>query len=230
MKKNFGRIISATLIILAMYHLVVFLIPFVHTDVFWAAYGFTLAAFATAFVALYIAFVRKPSARSQFYGFPLARLGTGYLGIQVVAGLVVMALALWLPLWPVLLMFGLLLCAALLGLISTDTVASEINRQDVTLRRNTTLMRDLQSRIMQMSAHCTLPEAQKELKALAEELRYSDPVSSEALAEAEGELTAAVDELQQAIADGDAAIVRQLCTRASGLLAERNRLCKLNKA
>ena len=42
-------------------------------------------------------------------------------------------------------------------------------------------------------------------------------------------LSAAVDELQAAYVDGDSDAVAQLCRKASALLAERNRLCKLNK-
>lgn len=43
------------------------------------------------------------------------------------------------------------------------------------------------------------------LKKLAEDLRYSDPVSSDTLAEIEWDLSAAVDELQAAAIDGDSA-------------------------
>ena len=42
-------------------------------------------------------------------------------------------------------------------------------------------------------------------------------------------LSVAVDELQSAIVDGDSNATKQLCRKASGVLAERNRLCKLNK-
>ena len=68
------------------------------------------------------------------------------------------------------------------------------------------------------------------MKALAEEFRYSDPVTSEAIADAEADLSAAVDELQASFVDGDTDSVAQLCRKVSALLAERNRLCKLNKS
>ena len=67
------------------------------------------------------------------------------------------------------------------------------------------------------------------LKKLAEELRYSDPVSSAALTEIERDLSAAVEELQAAVIDADTSAVKHLCRKASALLAERSRLCKLNK-
>ena len=66
-------------------------------------------------------------------------------------------------------------------------------------------------------------------KEMAEEFRYSDPVSSEALADIETELSACVDELQKAVVDGDSVSGRELCRKVSVTLTERNRLCKLNK-
>ena len=62
-----------------------------------------------------------------------------------------------------------------------------------------------------------------------ENVRYSDPVSSEALAEIERDLSAAVDDLQAAIVDGDSGAISQLARKADTLLSERNRVCKLNK-
>ena len=86
-------------------------------------------------------------------------------------------------------------------------------------------MRGLQSKVNQIAAQSGDPA----VKALAEEFRYSDPVSSEAISDAEADLSAAVDELQAAYVDGDSEAVEKLCHKTSALLAERNRLCKLNK-
>ena len=63
----------------------------------------------------------------------------------------------------------------------------------------------------------------------ADDLRISDPVSSDALSDIEADLTAYVDELQNAVTDGDCTAVHTLLDKAEAALAERNRLCKLNK-
>ena len=80
-----------------------------------------------------------------------------------------------------------------------------------------------------MATQCDDSNASASVKDLAEELRYSDPVSSAALLEIEAALSAIVDELQSAIIDGDITAISQLCRKASAVLTERNRLCKLNK-
>ncbi len=47
--------------------------------------------------------------------------------------------------------------------------------------------------------------------------------------DAETELAAFIDNLQQAVVDGSEEEILTLCRKAAAALAERNRLCKLNK-
>lgn len=230
MKKDTIRAGIGLGVLLILYILIAFLIPFVKTAVFWVSFVFTLIAFGVVAVSLYIAFVKNPDAKSTFYGFPIAKIGTVYWFVQLILGLLFMALGKWLPVWLAVLVYALLLGAAIIGLISAEVVAEEIHNQDAKLKKDVALMRSLQSKLNQMAAQCDNPDAASAVKKFAEELRYSDPVSSDALADIERDLTAAVEELQSAIVDGDSAATKQLCRKASGILAERNRLCKLNKA
>ena len=122
-------------------------------------------------------------------------------------------------------MYAIGMGAAVIGLVAADAVVEEIQTQDVKLKKDVSLMRSLQSKVSQIASQTD----DAAIKALAEEFRYSDPVSSEAIADAEADLAAAVDELQAAYVDGDNEAMAQLCRKAAALLAERNRLCKLNK-
>lgn len=229
MNKNHIRSILAGAILLILFLVVVFVIPFPKTAVFWVTLVFDLAAFGLAYVSVYIAFVRQPGAKSKFYGFPIARIGALYLALQILVGLVFMALGKVAPMWLVVLVYAVALGAAALGLIGADVVVEQIHRQDAQLKADVSLMRSLQSKLNQMASQCGDPDAAAAVTRFAEELRYSDPVSSEALGEIERDLSAAVDDLQAAIVDGDDETVKQMCRRASAVLTERNRLCKLNK-
>ena len=227
MKKDTIRFGLTVAILLVLYLLVVFLIPFARTPVFWLSFGYTLAAFAVAGAAFWIAFLRHPGAKSRFYGFPIAKIGAVYWLVQLIAGLLAMALGSWIPVWLAVLVYTAALGAAAIGLIAADAVADEIHAQDDKLKKNVTVMRTLQSQVSQLD--CTDPEAAAAVKKFAEELHYSDPVSSPALEEAERDLSAAVANLQSAVMDNDTPAIKQLCRTASQLLTERNRLCKLNK-
>lgn len=225
MNKNAIRGILGLGVLLVLYILIAFLIPFVKTATFWVSFVFTLVAFAVVAAAFYIAFIKNPDARSKFYGFPIAKIGATYGVVQLAAGLLLMALGQWVPVWAAVLVYAIALGAAIIGLISVDAVVEEIQTQDVKLKKNVTLMRGLQSKVSQMAAQ----SENAAIKALADEFRYSDPVSNDAIADAEADLAATVDELQAAYVDGDNDAVEKLCRKAAALLSERNRLCKLNK-
>ena len=225
MKKDTIRGIIALTVVLALYILIAFLIPFVHTATFWVSFVFTLIAFCVVAASIYIAFVKNPDAKSRFYGFPIAKLGVIYGVVQLIAGFIFMALGVWIPVWVAVLVYAIALGSVAIGLISADAVREEIQRQDVKLKKDVSFMRNLQSKVCQMATQCDAPE----LKKFAEDIRYSDPVSSDALGDIEQELAATVEELQAAVVDGDSESVAQLCRKASAVLSERNRLCKLGK-
>lgn len=229
MKKDLTRSGLLLGILLVLYLLLAFLIPFAKTPVFWLSFGYTLAAFAVAAAAFCIAFLRHPEAKSRFYGFPIAKIGGVYWLAQLAVGLVAMALGKWIPVWLAVLVYTAALGAAVIGLIAAEAVVDEIHSQDAGLKRSVAAMRSLQSQVNQMAAQCANPDAAAAVRKLAEELRYSDPVSSPALEEAERDLSAAVADLQSAVADEDSEAVKQLSRKAAALLAERNRLCKLHK-
>lgn len=226
MKKGTIRSVIVTAVVLAVFHLIVFAVPFVKNAAFWVSYGFTLAAFAVVAASIYIAFVKNPDARSRFYGFPIARIGAVYGTVQFVLSLLVMGFAAWVPWWAAAAVYAIGLGISVIGLIAAEVVVEEIQAQDEQLKVKVSVMRGLQSKVHQLAAQ----SGDKDILALADEFRYSDPVSNDAVSDAEADLAAAVDELQSAYVDGDSEAAKQLCRKVSALLAERNRLCKLNKA
>ena len=214
MKKNTVRALLVAVLTVGLFNLIAFIIPFEHTDVFWIGYGFAMGAFLDPAIALYLALGQEPSAKSRFYGFPIARIG--------VLCMVLAEVLVW---WVPVLLFAIAFVAAALGLIATEAVVDEINRQDTTQKINTSLMRSLQTKVSQIAANSDCAA----VKALAEEMRYSDPVSNPAISDAEADLAAAISNLQAAYVDGDNQALEEICRKATVLLAERNRLCKLTK-
>lgn len=224
MKKNTIRSALIGILLLAVYHVIVFVVPFTHDGVFWTSYGFGWAAFAVLGLGAYLGLGRKDDAKSKFYGFPIVRLATGYFVVQIVLGFVLMAIP-GAPVWVAVVAYVILLAITGVGMIGADAVVEEIDRQDGKLKKDVRFMRELQSRVNQMAAQCNDPQVRK----FAEDVRYSDPVSGQGQTEIEQELSAAVDKLQAAIVDGNQEDIASLCRKASAALGERNRLCKLNK-
>lgn len=220
-------IIVGTLFV--VYTVISFALPLTMNGVFWLSYLATvLAIFAQLYFAK-VAFLDAKSIQSKFYGFPIIRIGAIYLTLQVVAGLVFMVLATVIPVWVPIIIYVVLIAFALIGTISAETMREEIQRQDEKLRVNVSTMRSLQSQANSLVGLCKDDDLQKKVKAFAEELRYSDPVSSEKTETLEMELAALIGDLQNAVIENDMTSVDALLGKLTVALAERNRVCKLGK-
>lgn len=226
--KNKIRTWIVLAIVFVVYSVIAFALPFQHNAVFWLSYIFAVIAIAVQAYVLHTAFMKEQSVKSKFYGFPVANVGFIYLVAQLVLGLAMMALAAKIPVWIPVVLYVILLGVAVVGFIAADAMRDEVERQDVQLKKDVSVMRGLQSKVNGIVGLCSA-DVRDNVARLAEELRYSDPVSNDALVEIEGELSTCVDELQAAVVDGESTAIRELCRKASVTLMERNRLCKLNK-
>lgn len=216
-------------VVLAAYLVLAFVIPFVKTAVFWLALVFTLAAFGLQLYVLKLSFEKGLDARSKFYGFPIARVAFVYLIIQIVLSFLFMAIAKICAVWIAVIVFVLLLAVAAVGIIAADAMRDEVERQDAQLKTDVAAMRALQSRAAALVSRCEDAELKADAQNLSNAFRYSDPVTNDATKDAEHELSACMDELERAMLDNDAESAKILMKRTTAQLAERNRLCKLNK-
>jgi len=223
------RIGIILLIVLAVFSVITFAVPFEHTAVFWISYGMGVFALLVLGFVLLSMFGKGTTVRSKFYGFPVARIAWSYCITQLVLSLIFMMIAGRIPVWIPLIVYPVLFAAAAIGLISVDAMREEIMRQDAKLKTDISCMTTLRSIVYPLANQCPDPDAKKALQQLADEFRYSDPVSSEALKPVENDLQALVSELQNAVSSGDITQITSLCGKISTVLTERNRLCKLNK-
>lgn len=223
------RIVIILLIVLAVFSVITFAVPFEHTPVFWLSYCMGTFALLVLGGVLLFMFGKETTVRSKFYGFPVARIAWCYSITQLVLSLIFMIFAGRIPVWIPLIVYLVLFAIAAIGLIGVDAMREEIIRQDAKLKTDISCMTTLRSIVYPLANQCPDPNAKQALEQLADEFRYSDPVSSEALKPVENELQVLVSELQNAVSSGNAEQITALCGKISVVLTERNRLCKLNK-
>ena len=228
MTRNASKGSLMLLILLAVFSVIAFVIPFPKNTVFWIAYACGILAILFQLYIFRSSF-GKADARSRFYGFPIARLGIYYLVIQLIVSMIEIALSKLLPVWVVLIVNTLILAAALIGCITTETMRDEIAKQDAQLKARVSGLREMQSLAATMAGQCADETLKLKLQKLAEDFRFSDPVSSGKTAEVETNLLEGLKELQQALTDGDTKGAEALCGRLFAALAERNRICAVNK-
>ena len=230
MKKNAIRWWVVLGVVLVVYNVLAFALPFPKTAVFAVSYLFTTIAILAQIYVIRTAFYRGEGVKSKFYGFPIAKLGVIYLAVQLIAGLVFMALGLIVPVWLPLALYMVLLGVAAVGFVAADAARDEVVRQEVKLEKDVSRMREFQAKGRALVALNKVSEAARPLEKLAEDLRFSDPVSSEALTEIEDQLAECLAQLQEAVSAQKTEQILSVCQEAERILAERNQLCKLNKA
>ena len=223
MKKDIKRGILSLIIILTIYILIMFLVPFHKGIIFGISVVFTLISFALTSYAIYVAFIKNRDAKSRFYGFPIVKLVVYYCVAQIVAGIVFSLLGKTIAWWIAFLIYTIMLGATLLGVITADAVIDEIHTQEDKKKSEVAVIRSIQSKMKSLSSES------KDLKEFAEEILYSDPVSKEGTYELEQQLVLIISELEKAVSEQDKESVKSLCKKGINTLRERNRLCKMSK-
>lgn len=131
--------------------------------------------------------------------------------------------------WIALIINVVFLAAAALGSIATKVMKEEIIRQDIVVERDTTNMRKLQKYSAELLNLCKDEEARKIVSKIAEEIRYSDPVSGPKTMQFEEDLMFALSEYEGIIVAGDNEEIRKKGDRIIRDLAARNMVCELGK-
>ena len=196
----------------------------------WIAMGFTLIAIAASFFITIYAFGKGSKLVSKVYGFPIARVGFLYAAAQIVVLIVICIVAAFVkvPAWISIVLSILLLGAAAIGIIITDNIRDHVEAIDEQTQTVTKNVRYFRTNLSGLADRITDSEIRKALEKLEDELRYSDPVSSEATKEIEGEIEERIDGLKGKM-DGEKTEILQDITEISYLVRERNRVCKASK-
>ena len=222
MKKNMGMAYALLGIAFLLLNVIAFVAPTVKTATFWIAYAFTAVAFASQIAIWKFAFKGADTLKSKFLGIPLISVGITYLILQIIAFAVFMAMPLTAS-WIAIVVCALILGISAICLIETETGREEINRVEEKVEKKVFYIKSLQVDVEMLVNDETDADTKTALTKLAEKIRFSDPMSNEALAELEAEITAKVNELK--LAENKAEIIKVL----DSLITERNKKAKLLK-
>lgn len=227
--KNKLRVWIILAVILAVYTVLTFALPFEKNAVLWVSYLFGVVAIAAQVYVVRTAFGKGKSLKSKFYGFPVAEIGAIYLLAQLVLGLVFMALARVAPVWLPVVVYVVLLGAAAVGFIAADAAADIVTEVDERTKVDTLFIRSLTVDAESLLGKAKGDEIRAVCKKVYEAARYSDPVSNPALAPLESEITLRFSAFSEASMAGDTEKAIQLADETITLLGDRNKRCKLLK-
>ncbi len=218
-------------IIAVVFSIIVFLIPFPKHSTFWIAYIAELLAFALQIPIFKLAYDNADNLKSKVLGFPIFRVGYIYLGVQTAVSLLLFALGFIenFPIWISIVLCLVVLSTAIICSIASDMARDTVTEIETAQAVNTQLMRKLCMKFQQLVNKTNDTALKKELEKLAENFRYSDPVSSPATEEYETKLNDLFVELESAVMCGNTADAFAFCSKINITLQDRNTSCKMNK-
>lgn len=218
--KNLGYAVLGILFVLIS--VIAFVIPTEKTATFWIVYVFTAMAFVAQIAIWKKAFGKEDTLKSKFLGLPVVHIGIVYLIIQIIA-LAVFTAVPTLPNWSVIVVCVVILGISAICMIAGEAGRNEIERVEAKVQKKVFFIKELQADIELLADAETDTITEAALHQLAEKIRFSDPMSNNALAEVEAAITAKIAELKTA---SDKMVVIQ---ELNSLLAERNKKSKILK-
>lgn len=222
MKKNSTKGYVILGILFALVSIIAFAVPTAKTATFWAAYVFTAAAFAAQIGIWKTTLGKEGTLKSKFLGFPVVHIGIVYAIIQTVAFAVFLFVP-TLPVWSAIVVCSVIAGISAVCMISADAGRDEIERVEAKVQKKVFYIRELQADIELLADNETNADVKTALTQLAEKIRFSDPMSSEQLADLENKISSKVAELKAT------SNKLEIITELNSLFDERNKKCKILK-
>lgn len=224
-KQLFSYIIVSVLI-LGVFNVIAFAVPFNRTATYWVGYAATMLAIVVAFASSFYAF--RGDRRSKFYGFPLISLAWAYLITQTIIGIVLMAASM-IPMFIALIVCVLVFAGFMIGMIAADSARDVIEEIDTKVKQKTFFIKSLQLDMKDLKDGVSDPELLKALNDLSDEITYSDPVSMEQLSSVENRIEDGMMDLKSLVESGDTKSAAAKAGELKRLVIQRNDKLKLLK-
>lgn len=229
MKKNFKSYAIIWAIGLAIFNLCAFLIPSPtrFTPSFWLGYGFITIAFILHLGTAFFAF-KEENLNKFFLNVSTIKISYTTLICTAIVAAITMA-APGFPEW-----LGAIICFACFGIgvaatLFAKTAGDVVSAIDDKIKTQTFFIKALTVDADTLVSQAQIPEIKAQVTKVYEAIRYSDPMSNDALAPSETQITLKFSELQDAVAQNDATAVQTISNELLILIKDRNSKCKLLK-
>lgn len=233
MKNTFKFYAIIWAILLAVYNLVVFLVKplpgyvITYDARFWVSWAVIMAAFVGQLFCANVAFNAKNSEKF-FLNVPLITKSYSSLILMTIAGSALMLIPdcpAWIAAIVCVVIFGLSAVKVLKAKAAADIVSDTGDR----VKAQTFFIKSLTVDAESLMARAKNDAVKAECKKVYEAVRYSDPMSNDALASIESEITIKFAKLSDAVNEDNVESVVEAAREVVILVEERNKKCKLLK-
>lgn len=193
---------------------------------FWLGYIFIMMTLVAQLGVAWYSL--KDDITKIFYRIPLISISYGSLITMTVVGILCMVIP-GFPVWVGIILCLLVLAFSIVSMMRAQAAASLIGDTDTKIKNKTFFIKSLTIDMDSLLARAASPEMSEELKKVYEAVRYSDPMSNDALSGIESSITIKVSELSECVGKADIEGVKGLGKEIVILLNDRNKKCKLLK-
>ena len=232
MKKRFGMYAAAWAVLLALFNVIAFVPPrwnwFAKYDAsFWIGYAFVTISFLGQLTCAWAA-LKEQNVTKFFYKVSL--ISTSYAGLIItfVVGSLCMLIS-PLPYWIGILVCSIVLAANVLAVIKATTAIEEVQRIDEKIKTQTAFIKMLTVDAESLVVRAKSENIKAACKKVYEAVRYSDPMSNEALTSIEGDITLKFSKFSEVVVSDNSEVAVTLADEIIILLGDRNKKCRLLK-
>lgn len=233
MKSKFKYYAVAWAVLVVLFNVIVFIIPNEFKGMskfggsFWVGYIFIMLAFIGQLFVAWLA-IRDDGITKLFYNIPLITISYTALIVMIVIGTLSMSIP-NLPYWLGVIGCLLVLAFAVIALMGAQAASSIVTDIDEKIKNKTFFIKFLTTDVESLMEKETSTDIKDEIKKVYEAVRYSDPMSNDALNGIESQITLKMNELVDSVEKGNVNLVSKNAKEMIVLVNDRNRKCKLLK-
>ena len=134
-----------------------------------------------------------------------------------------------LPYWVGIIVCAVVLAANVISVVKASVAIEEIEHIDTKIKTQTFFIKALTVDADTLMASAKAEAVKEDCKKVYEAIRYSDPMSNDALSSVESQITVKFAELSEAVKADDAVKVAVIANEVVVLIGDRNKKCRLLK-
>lgn len=232
MKKYFKYYGICWAIVLAVFNVVTFVIPVTvninkFTPSFWIAYAFITLVFIGNLICSLL-FFKEENKSKVFLNIPIINLAYSALIVSLIVGAVAMAVP-QIPYWIGVIVDVLVIAFYAIAIVKATAAADIVNDVEQKVKVKTLFIKSLTTDADSLMSRASSDEMEAEAKKVYEAIRYSDPMSNDALANIENQIQNEFNVFADAVKNNDIDLAKSASYEFVILINNRNSKCKFLK-
>lgn len=227
MKKTFNLYAICWAILFVLFNAITFIVPTVKAPSFWIAYVLIALSFIGQLICAYFAF-KEDDNKKFFYNVSLITISYSSTIVSVIVGILFMVIP-FVPAWVGAVVCLIILAFSAVSILKAKAAIDIVSGIDEKVKAKTLFIKSLTVDAETLMTKAKSDSVKTELKKVYEAIRYSDPMSNEALSSVESQITLKFDTLSKAVEADDVETVKTSTEEMLILVNDRNKKCRLLK-